>query len=226
MASVFKKIFSLTDAQFKRIESIIKYLVMIIAAIWTLTIGTDWIEKQAAEVKLAKSKYELEAARLGKDGLYPKASTLLNFNQGTKLWGSDNNLCTISGLYTIENIGGVPLTIDSIQFDVYEILPIRESELSDENVVSFSLSPKLQSLQPIFSEAMSVKENITTSNLLQRAFGYVIKVNPNALYAIKASAQGGIPGLAELNALSLTSFSENDLTHVSASKIICPDTRL
>ena len=220
MMKFIADVFSMDDDKFKRTEFVVKYSVLAVVGLWTLMIATGWVSNKSEEIELAQKEYELETSRLGSEGLYPKALTDLTVKTDNALWGENKDLCTISGQYTIENIGGFPIYVSDVEFTVYELEPLTENDLKGKEVASFSLSSRLEHAKPLFEEEMEVKENITTSNRLERSFGYVIKVKEGALYTIKASANGGIPsGKKEMSPLSV--FSKNDLTHISGSHRIC-----
>ena len=211
----------MTEDKIKLLEFFFKYLALAIAGFWTLIVGTDFVDKKIKETNLAKAQYELHALKLGKDGLAPKASTTLTVNKDNPVWSANNNLCTVTGSYKIENIGEYLLMIDEINLSLYETSTLTEKDIpKGKKVASFSLSPKLDKLYPIYKEKITIKETIAKGNYIERSFGYVVRLKKGALYSIRAKASGGLAG-ADVTSEEISNFYDNDLTHTSGLHTLC-----
>ncbi len=69
---------------------------------------------------------------------------------------------------------------------------------------------------------MVVEEMLSTTNKLQRSFGYLIHLEEPMNYVISVNATGGLVGIDELSS-DLTKFHANDLRHLSPAITICPN---
>jgi len=208
------------ENKLKWFEFFAKYISLAIAGIWSLSIGSDWTDNEIKLVSLDKKRYELEAMKLGKEGLYPRASTKLDIKKDNVPWGEKKNLCHVTGKYIIENIGDYPIRVEEVEFSVYEIYSVEEGDFLDKKIISYSLNPSLDKLTPILNEKISVDEIIATTNRLERVFGYAIKISNGALYTVVASAQGGVISPKNIKDFNLK-FGSDDLTIYSGSHLIC-----
>lgn len=198
----------------KLADLIAKYLFIMIGGVWTLMVGTDFIDKKTAE-------YKFEALQLGSEGIYPRAKTQLNIDGYGKRSLKDPSVCEISGKYIITNIGEYLTKIESVKFQLYE--KEIESAIAVGNSgkpQSYSLSPSIEGLTPIISEEMNVQELIAKGNKIERSFGYLVKTKTEHNYIIVASAQGGLVGAKDISQ-EISQFQENDLTHKSGSHSYC-----
>ncbi len=195
-------------------DLVAKYLVIIVGAVWTAMVGTEFIDKKTAE-------YEFEALRLGSEGVYPRGDTQINPDGHGTVSNDDPSICEITGQYVITNVGEYLTEIESVKFQLYEIERLKATEVAKSDApTSFSLSSTLSKLKPIKEEEFSVNESIAKGNELERSYGYLVKLKPGHNYAIVASAQGGIIGAENLKS-TITRFRENDLTHISGSHTYC-----
>lgn len=170
---------------------------------------------------MIKTLDELESFRLGKDSLAPKASTTLEVKNDNPVWVTGPSLCTVTGSYKIENIGEYLLGIDEVEIFLYETSPLTLCDMpKNKKVVSFSLSPSLEKLKPIYSEKMNVRETIAKGSYIERSFGYVVRLKEAALYGFSAKASGGLAG-AKVTSSEIYNFYENDLTHMSGLHALC-----
>lgn len=211
----------MTEEKIKTLEFIFKYIAIAIGGFWTLIVGSDFVDKELKETNLAKAQYELKALELGSGGMVPKASTTLKVKKDNPVWISDPSLCTVTGSYKIENIGEYLLRIDEVEIYLYETSPLTSSDIpKNKKVASFSLSPSLEKLEPIYSEKMNIHESIAKGNYIERSFGYVVRLKEGALYGFSAKASGGLAG-AKVTSSEITDFYENDLTHMSGLHTLC-----
>lgn len=202
------------ESKIKLWDLVAKYLVIIVGAIWTLMVGTEFIDKKKAE-------YEFQALRLGAQGVYPRGDTQLipdGYNIASK---DDPAVCQISGQYVITNIGNYLTEIESVKFELYEIE--RKSGIDVAKTgepVSYSLTPTLNKLKPVLVDEFPVNELISNGNRLERSYGFLVKVKDGHNYAVLASAQGGIVGADKIPEV-VSKFRVNDLTHISGSDGYC-----
>lgn len=211
----------MTEEKIRLLEFIFKYFALAIAGIWTLLVGSDFIDKKVKETNLSKAQYELESMRLGKEGLTPRASTSLDVKKDNEHWIGRSDLCTVTGNYKIENVGEYIIRIDEIQLELFEAYPLTIEDLtSDKKVSSFSLTPKLKKLKSIFSEKIEVNETIPSGGYINRTFGWVVKIDSEALYTIRANATGGLAG-AKNSLVEISEFYQNDLRHDSGVHKLC-----
>lgn len=202
------------ETNIKAADLIAKYLVIIIGGIWTLMVGTDFIDKRKAE-------YEFGALQLGVKGVYPRGDTQLHLDGFGKPALKDPAVCQISGQYVITNIGEYLTRIDSVKFQLYEKQVASEITVGNSGKpISYSLSVALEGLDPILAEQVTVKELLAKGNKLERSFGYLVKPKANHNYTIVASAQGGLVGASDISP-ELSNFQVNDLTHISGSHAYC-----
>jgi len=139
-------------------EFFAKYTVISIAALWALCTGTDYLNKQSAEL-------ELKNKRLSRNSIGLVDHTLSLNAQGS-LWGTNNDLCTISGKYALKNIGDLPVVFELVKFKVYALPPIQESELNDQGVISKTVSLQVNNLTPIHSESIEQLERVGVAGQL------------------------------------------------------------
>ena len=210
----------MSEEKLKWFEFYAKYISLAVAGIWTLSIGAEWVQKEILLVDLETKQHKLETMKLGREGLYPRASTEISINLNNEPWGDNKELCHLTGQYSIENTGEYPISISSVTFYLYEKHLVKEGDLKNKKVVSYSLSPNLEKLTPIFKEKMIVQETINKENRIERSFGFAIKYDKNALYSVIAKAQGGIIGFEQVEEDTYR-FRDNDLTHVSGLHSIC-----
>ena len=202
------------DQKLKLWDLIAKYLVVIIGSIWTLMVGTEFIDKKRAE-------YEFEALRLGSEGVYPRGDTQL-IPDGYGVKSKENaTVCEISGKYIITNIGNYLTEIESVKFELYEKKIDSAKDVAQSGTpVSYSLSASLSKLTPLLTDDIPVHELISNGNKIERSYGFLVPIKPNHNYTITASAQGGIVGVKSISE-ELTKFRLNDLTHYSGSHGYC-----
>ena len=127
----------------------------------------------------------------------------------------------MTGQYAIKNTGNLVINIERVTFRVFELpLIYDDSQLNDQRVTSISISSRIEDLDPIFQEDISVSENIGLQNEIQRSFGFIVRKQNSAQYVVVASATGGVASESDQNILSR--FQGNDLTHISRLVEICP----
>ena len=199
------------ETKLKWAEFAAKYTVMLVVGIWTLSVGSEWLDKE---------QFELEYVKLSEKGFYPQAKPDFNIKRDNEPWVGNSKLCTVTGIYKVKNTGNYPISIDKVKFHVYENKPITEEDAVKNKVTSFSLSPTISKLKPIHKEEFKVNETIAPGMELNRGFGYVINTEKYALYTFMANAEGGLYGVTSLPKQQVR-FGEDELKVVSGSNIIC-----
>lgn len=161
-----------------------KYIVIFFTAVWTLHTGSHYLDKQSKAL-------ELNNFRLSKNSI-GVAKHFMNPVTLDKLWGSEGDLCTVSGKYSIENSGELPIVFDSVTFKVYELPSIRERDLTESRVISNILSLQVRNMAPLHSDQINQIERIGIGGRLERIYKYTIKIIPGNTYAVVANASGGL----------------------------------
>lgn len=194
------------------VEFIAKYLVIGISAIWVLCVGTDYIQKQTAEL-------EYRNLKLGKNSV-PIAKQSLSFNTNNDPWGKNSELCNVSGQYAVINKGVLPFQVDKVSLNVYEIPVLRYEEAVGSKVTSLTLSNLLKKLDPIYTEEILEPARVGTGGKYSRSFMYTIHRSEGMLYSVVANASGAVIGVEEENN-ELLIFGPNELKITSGTSSIC-----
>ncbi|HCS27801.1 MAG TPA: hypothetical protein DIW43_10120 [Spongiibacteraceae bacterium] len=182
-----------------------KYLVIFISAIWALCTSSDYISKQT-------NALELHNLRLSKNSIGVAEHFMSPISSGS-LWGEHNDLCTVSGKYMIKNSGELPVAFEAVTFNLYEIPPIKESELSGSGVISKTISLQIANASPLYSETINQIERIGIGGQLERLFKYTIKIKEAYSYAVVSNASGGLAttnGKVDMK----NQFGEYEMQHV------------
>lgn len=197
---------------FQWVEFIAKYLVVGISAIWVLCVGTDYIQKQTAEL-------EYRNLKLGKNSV-PIAKQSLSFHADNAPWGTNRELCNVSGQYSVINKGVLPFQIDKVLFSVYEVPVLKYDKALGNKVTSLTLSNLLNKLDPIYTEEILEPARVGTGGTYSRSFMYTIHRSKGMLYSVVANASGAVIGVEEENNELLT-FGPNELKITSGLSSIC-----
>lgn len=183
-----------------------KYLAVFISAIWALCTSSDYIDKQAKALGL-------QNLRLSKRSIGVAEHSMAPLKLGY-LWGSEGNLCTVSGKYSIENSGELPIVIDTVTFKVYELPPIKEGNFADAKVFSTTLSSQIARLTPLYTEPINHLERVGIGGRLERVYEYTIKIDSDNAYAVVANASGGL-ATTDGRVDEIHSFGEYELEHIA-----------
>lgn len=190
-----------------------KYTVIVVSAVFTLISGTKFLDKQTKELKLKNE-------RLSKNSI-PLASHTMGVNVSNSPWIVDNALCTVNGLYSVENIGELPFMVTEVEFSVYEFEVVGLDAVQDKQVTSLTLFNRLRSKEPIFKEVLNVQERVGVKGRMDKSFSYVIRKKNNYNYLFVADARGGLTD-TKGNIDSTYLFGVNELTHTIGPSNICP----
>lgn len=194
------------------IDLVAKYSLLAIGGIWTLLVGTEFLEKRSAALQFGNAALSIKSI--------PTASTELDLIQPTDAAPLDG-FCYPKGVYRITNTGELPITIQNAKFEIFEVPTILLA--ADEKVASYSLEGILKDLAPVFSEEIGPSETIGVDNSYERIFGFTIRMDPEASYVLVANAKGGLPELDrdQANARLIIEFGPNDLRHVAQLGALC-----
>ena len=184
-----------------------KYLVIIVSAGWVLLSGTELINK-----KLKQQELKIKLISKDQIGLVDHSLTL---KESGSIWGSGNDLCTITGKYTLKNTGVLPVIFESVTFRVFELPPILETEVldSENGIISKTISKQLDILSPIYSETIDSSERVGANGSLERLYKYALQIKPNYSYAIEANAYGGL-STSDGKLDESIKFGENEFQHI------------
>lgn len=194
------------------LEFCAKYLTIAISAIWVLYVGTDYIQKQTAEL-------EFRNLQLSKNSV-PVATPVLDVNVNNDPWIGEPSLCTISGKYIIQNKGVLPFQIEKVTVEVYETPVLSADEALQNKVTSRSTTILLKQTRPIHREEIVAPARVGIEGFYSRNFLYVIKRSKGMLYTVVANASGAV---VELDGPSnhLMSFGPNELEISKGPISIC-----
>lgn len=194
------------------LEFIAKYVVIIVSALWILGVGTDFVQKQTAEL-------EYRNLKLGKNSV-PIAKQSLDLKTDNEPWIGNEVLCTVSGQYVVTNEGILPFQIDKVTFQVYEIPLFSSSEAKKQKITSRTLSVLLKDAKPILVEDIAEPARVGTNGKYSRSFQYVINRSRDMLYTVVANASGAVIGIEEQENILLR-FGPNELKIASGASSIC-----
>ena len=190
-----------------------KYLVIGISAIWTLNVGTEYIDKQTKELQLRNFKLSKKSNPVA----YAKFSKYNNSNSPMK---HAERLCTVTGAYQVKNAGELPIIIENIKFSVYELPIIIADHLENRDSYSISVNKMVEKLEPKHQETHKVSTRISTEGEAEWAFGFIIRRAEYKNYVVMATAEGGLAGLNG-SVDENNRFNLNELTSYTKSGPIC-----
>ena len=78
-----------------------KYLTIVVSVFWLLLTGTEFIDKQSAEI-------DLRNKALSKESIARATGNIIDFRGDNQPWIGEEELCTITGRYKITNNGNLP----------------------------------------------------------------------------------------------------------------------
>ncbi len=195
-------------------EFFIKYIVMTISALWLLWAGTTLIVKEHAKLNLRNAKLSSSA--------FPTADHKLKIYPLNEL--SEDGTCIVTGKYILKNTGEIPFAIDKVILEVYAYQYAKPRDLGTDDIISITVSNKLNRSNLILTETINGIELVGVDNQLQRLFGYYIKPKKGYGYTFSISATGGLPAYKK-GQLSVNrkgpKFNKNDLKHLSGYGDIC-----
>lgn len=189
----------------------VKYAVLAISALWALYAGTDLISKESAALELRNKKLGVESI--------PLAKPSIDYTFNNSPWLGQQELCTVTGQYSIKNVGSLPIIITKVTFDLHENKALTSDDI-DKEVTSFTLSAVINNTDPIFSEEFEEFSKIDVDQSIERSFGYVIKREKGHLYSIEANAEGGLASV-DGDVDSDYEFGKNELRINTGFKTIC-----
>jgi hypothetical protein len=190
-------------------EFIVKSVTLVVSALWILIMGTAFLQKEGMRLDLRNKALGVESM--------PTADTDMSIEmRNPPVVQDDVEFCTVTGLYSIKNIGRLALQIDRVVFELYELPVVR----GQERVTSFSAARLIGEQRPIHREVIPVDEVIGVTNRVERAFGFVVRRDRNAMYVVVASGDGGLVGAAQDDRTAR--FGPRDLQHLSPTGPICP----
>lgn len=195
------------------LQFIAKYAVIIVSAFWVLYAGTDLVDKQTKSL-------ELKNLRLSKSSI-PLVSHNMTIIANGPLWGPENDLCMVTGNYTIKNTGELPVLVGELELAVYEFPPVQPSNIPDSGVYSYSLQLFVERTEPMHREKFMGMERVSVGGSYQRSYGYAIRKRPDHLYAVVGRAKGGLSNeKGQLDTGNV--FGESELLHITQTTDICP----
>jgi hypothetical protein len=183
-----------------------KYLVIFMSAVWALGTSSDYIDKQT-------NALELNNLRLSKNSIGVAEHFMTPISNSPR-WGVHSDLCTVNGKYMIKNSGELPIVFESVTFGLYELPPIRESELDDSGVISKTISLQLANATPLYSESINQIERVSIGGQLERLFKYTIRIKEAYSYAIVANASGGLTTTSG-KVDEKSQFGEYEMQHIA-----------
>lgn len=193
-------------------ELFAKYLTILVSAIWVLVAGTDLISKESAALDLRNKKLGIQSI--------PLAKPFMTYEFSNKPWVGDEDLCTITGQYSIENIGELPIVVTNVVFKVYEKSVLKPEDVGNNRIKSFTMSTALNELEPMLVEEIPGGSRVDVGQSIQRSFGFVIKRLPGKLYAVVANAEGGLASVSG-GVDAENQFGVNELRYNSGFKTLC-----
>ncbi len=193
-------------------DLVAKYSVIAVAGLWTLYVGTDYLDRQAKALELGNVALGVASV--------PTADTTITFVEKPKPEPGEK-LCFPEGKYAIKNTGQLAVELKPAVIKLYEV-PV--TYLKDgQKTVSWSLETVLAKLEPIRTETLGGSEVISIGNSYERIFAYTIRRKPGHSYVLVANAAGGIPENAAVDddARAIRKFGPNDLRHVALLGAYC-----
>lgn len=193
-------------------DLVAKYLVIFVAGLWTLYVGTDYLDSQTKALKLGNVALGVASV--------PTADTTITFVDKDDA-GPNDEFCYPQGKYAIENTGQLAVEIEPAVIKLYEV-PTTYLE-DGQKTVSWSLDTVLSNLKPILLEKLGGSEVISIGNSYERVFAYTIRRKSGHSYVLVANAAGGIPENAAVDddARAIRKFGPNDLRHVAQFGAFC-----
>ncbi len=190
-----------------------KYVTIIVSALWILLTGTDFIDKQSAEI-------DLRNKALSKDSIARASGKIVDFIADNEPWIGEEELCTISGRYEIRNNGNLPVFIERVSYSVYEWPVFLSKHMKGKDIESRTLDKLIAESKPILKESISLPTKLNIEGVSSRSFQYIIRRKRGHLYAVVANAQGGMLGLNGKTHPNYR-FSKNEVAADTGVRMLC-----
>lgn len=117
----------------------------------------------------------------------------------TTAWGEHKDLCTLTGLYELRNVGDAPIKIARLSVNLYEV-ELGAAPDQGQRVRSISFATRLKT-SPLFHEDLPDSEGVVLpGETYSRAYGYIVQRDAAKQYAIEASPQPAVETEFKTNA--------------------------
>ena len=163
----------------------------------------------------------------------PLADTSLNLDNGTKLWGGkpNNNICSISGKYSIKNTGEFPWIIENTRIRIYNI-PLVDAEdvrAAEQGYYSRTLANYLPRLTVLAEENIKNFEKVGPNGTFERKFHIYFEVPQGNLtdkyphnFVVDLNASGGrINRFGNISRWKNHLFLGEELRHMELTSYQC-----
>lgn len=177
----------------------VKVAVVILTGGWAYCTSSPYIENATKSTNLEYLKQSTK--------VIPTAQTDMTIKHYHSWGGNDINYCTVTGTYSIKNTGELPIFVNNITVEVFELEYLKKDKVVShgKDITSISIrsalfmkenrkEEKLISIssKSMHKETISIDKKIGPGARLIEPFGFMIKNRRNKMYAFIGNADAGV----------------------------------